>query len=795
MIVYSATRGEFSEDVYSNQIEERILDAFQIRLGRSIGPSELSAWKNSMQYMNNVLVDGEIAEDAGVAIEYTIPQTAKRIDFILTGRDRESRDTAVIVELKQWGGVKATKKDGIVETFVGGAEREMPHPSYQAWTYAALLEDFNETVREDRIHLVPCAYLHNCITGEALRAEFYRDHTDRAPAFVKDDTERLKRFIRQHVHHGDTSRILYRIENGRIRPSKNLADHLEALLHGNREFLLIDDQEVVYELALDLSERAQEGEKHVLIVEGGPGTGKSVVAINLLVEFTRQRLLTQYVTRNAAPRTVYEAMLTNSFKKSHVTNLFRSSGSYTESDPNSFDVLVVDEAHRLNEKSGFYQNLGENQIKETIEAAKLSVFFIDEAQRVTFKDIGTPDEIRRWARASGATIHETGLRSQFRCNGSDGYLAWVDNVLQIRETANETLEDIDFDFRVFDDPNELYRRIVEKNQERNKARLVAGYCWDWKGKKDPGVRDVTIPEHDFAMRWNLDEDGFLWILKPESVNEVGCIHTCQGLELDYVGVIIGPDMIVRDGFVQTDAGNRSSQDSSIRGYKKLLKENPGRARALADRVIKNTYRTLMTRGQKGCFVYCVDEKTNDYFKRMTRGRPTAHPQRREPYPGLNLRLVPSDEVRPYENCVPIFDLEMAAGLEFSQEQRVEDHDWVELPDSFRPQPGHFVTRVVGESMNRRIPNGAWCLFRTNPAGSRQGKVVIVQHRDIQDPETGTSCTIKIYTSQKNLTADGWSHERITLRPDSTVSGYRPIELEPEETQELRVIGELVAVLG
>ncbi|MFC1530586.1 DNA/RNA helicase domain-containing protein, partial [Gemmatimonadota bacterium] len=489
----------------------------------------------------------------------------------------------------------------------------------------------------------------------------------------------------------------------------------------------------------------------------------------------------------------YESKLTGSFRKTHITNLFKSSGAFTECDPDVFDILIVDEAHRLNAKSGLYQNLGENQIKEIIQAARLSVFFIDEDQRITIRDIGDSDGIRDWAEQCGAEIHEMELASQFRCNGSDGYLAWVDNALQVRPTANDSLQDIDYDFQVFDDPNEMYRQIVKNNQERNKARLVAGYCWDWKGKKDPSVKDVMIPEHDFSMRWNLASDGGLWLIKPESVNEIGCIHTCQGLELDYIGVIIGPDLLVRNGEVHIDAGERSSQDRSIWGYKTMLREDPGQARTLAERVVKNTYRTLMTRGQKGCYLYCIDEETNEYFRAMAGESEIVRIDESELYPGLSLRVLMPEEVQPFENCVPLFDLEMAAGY-FTEEQHIEDHEWVELPDSFRPQPGHFVTRVVGESMNRRIPNGSWCLFKNKPGGSREGKVVIVEHREIQDPDTGTSCTVKVYSSEKAESEEGWQHEKITLRPDSTIPGYRPIELVPDETRELKLIGELVAIL-
>jgi DUF2075 family protein len=613
MIVYSGTAEEFTDDVFANRIEEEIQRAFVDRLGHRTSKNEIRSWRNSMQYMNNVLVSGSTPKDAHVAIEYRIPLTSKRVDFILTGRDGDQRDTAIIVELKQWETVHETPKDAVVRTYVGGAEREVLHPSYQAWTYASLIQDFNETVQSEVIAIRPCAYLHNCEDGAAINSAFYRDHTERAPSFLKSDTEKLRAFIEKYVKYGDNSRILYRIEHGRLRPSKNLADHLVDLLKGNKAFEMIDDQKLVYEQALALADAAQKQRKQVLIVEGGPGTGKSVVAINLLVELTSRGRLAHYVTRNAAPRNVYFSKLTGSFKKSHLTNLFKGSGSYTEAEPDTMDALIVDEAHRLNEKSGLYQNQGENQIKEIIQAARFSIFFIDEDQRVTLKDIGEKEAIAAWGRELGADVHQMELQSQFRCNGSEGYLAWIDNALQIRDTANQTLEGIDYDFRVLESPVDLYNLIVEKDKAAGKARLVAGYCWNWKGKKDPGIKDVAIPEYDFAMQWNLDTDGPLWIVTPGSVEQVGCIHTCQGLELDYVGVIIGPDLVVRDGEVVTDASKRSSQDRSVHGYKKMLKEDPAKARALADRIIKNTYRTLMTRGQKGCFVFCTDGETNRYF--------------------------------------------------------------------------------------------------------------------------------------------------------------------------------------
>jgi len=810
VIVYSSTKSEFRQDVRSNLIEVLILEAYKRNLGHSTSKSEIDSWKNSMMYMSNVLEDKAIPDNTGVAIEYRVPQTSKRIDFILTGTNDENKSTAVIVELKQWSDAKLTDKDGIVKTFLGKGEREVSHPSYQVWTYAALLEDFNEAVQEQGISLNPCAYLHNMESEDVIKNPRYQQYLQKAPIFIRPDAAKLTDFIKQFIRYGDAGKVMFEIDNGKIRPSRNLADSLLSMLQGNEEFYMIDDQKLVYETALDLAQKSTVKDKHVLIVEGGPGTGKSVVAINLLVQLTNKRLVTQYVTKNAAPRAVYESVLTGSFKKSRIANLFSGSGAYTACEPNIFDTLIADEAHRLNEKSGMYQNLGENQIKEIIQASKFSIFFVDDDQRVTWKDIGEKQEIEKWAKKLGSTIHNMELQSQFRCNGSDGYLAWLDDVLQIKETANETLEGIDYDFQVFDTPNKLRDAIVAKNKINNKARLVAGYCWEWASKKsgNKAEKDIVIEEHDFSMQWNLTVDGSLWIRKPASVNEAGCIHTCQGLEVDYIGVILGTDIVIRNGEIVVQPEQRAKMDQSLKGYKKALKEDPEAASAKAEAIIKNTYRTLMSRGSKGCYIYSTDPETNAYFVELAKTvayeqKPAVRSEsevvnqeeyKSNQYPGLMLKILKHQEVKPYENAVPIYNLEIAAG-QFSDEQQVNEFDWVELPDSFKPQQGHFVARVVGDSMNKRIPNGAWCLFKKNPGGSRNNKVVIVQHKDIQDQDTGTSCTVKLYSSEKISEGDEWRHSKIVLKPDSYKDGYEDFEFDDETAGGLSVIGELVAVIG
>ncbi len=617
MIVYQKQKRDFLADVHGHDIEAVILAAMKHRVGHGVSPAEIGSWKESLTAIGKVLYDPDIPEDAGVAVEYSIPQTSKRIDVIVSGRDGEGRDNAVVVELKQWSWAKKTDKDAIVVTHLGKGEREVSHPSYQAWTYVSLLNAFNEAVHAGGIALQPCAYLHNYVRDGELDDPFYAAHLREAPLFFSGEPERdaLRGFIRERVRTGDRGETISRIENGRIRPSKMLADSIAGMLDGNREFVLIDDQKVVYEQALALAAKAQQGgPKQVLIVEGGPGTGKTVLAINLLAELTKRGVGARYVSKNAAPREVYQRKLAGTRPARTIKALFSGSGAYMAAQADAWGTLIVDEAHRLNEKSGLYGVDGEHQAKEAIRASRSTVFFVDDDQRVTLKDIGERAALRQWALAEGAEVAEAALESQFRCSGSDGYLAWLDDTLQIRPTANPRLDASAFDFRVFDSPSDLHDAIIERNAVDNRARVVAGYCWRWVSKRDPSRWDIEMPEYRYRRRWNLSKDGSLWIVADGSVDEVGCIHTCQGLEVDVIGVIVGPDLVVRDGRVVAVPQARASTDQSLKGYGRLLLEDPRSAAQRAEQIVKNTYRTLMTRGMKGCWVYCTDPETAEWFR-------------------------------------------------------------------------------------------------------------------------------------------------------------------------------------
>lgn len=617
MIIYSGSKADFMVQVEEDTIAYTIRDNILEKMHRKTPDAEFRSWVNSLEYMYKVLNDDGIPRNSGIAIEYNLPNTAKRVDFLVSGYDAKRTANVVIIELKQWEKLnKVEGLDALVETFTGGRERRVVHPSYQAWSYAEMIRDYNEYAQIAGVNLWPCAYLHNYmrVQDDPLDDPIYKDYLDEAPAFAKGDVRKLREFIKRVVETGDDSEILYEIDNGRIKPSKSLQDAIVGMLESSPEFNLIDDQKVVFERIMELSRQCErDGKKRVLIATGGPGTGKTVIAMNLLARLTQEGVFVQYCSKNSAPRTVYAKKLKGHRTKSSIDNMFKGSGAYMEAPRNAVGVVLADEAHRLNEKSGLYGNQGVNQIHEIIHAARLSVFFIDECQRVTVKDIGSVGEIKRWAAVNGAEVHEEELTSQFRCNGSDGYLAWLDDVLEIRETANYDIEGIDYDFEVLDSPDEMRQKVIERNQGSNKSRILAGYCWNWPraGRADTNTHEITIG--DFEISWNLD-GGEAFALSPTSINEAGCIHTTQGLEFEYVGVIIGDDLRYEGDHVVTDYTKRAGTDQSIKGLKKMEREDPKHALKLADEIIMNTYRTLMTRGMKGCYVYATDPNLRSYLK-------------------------------------------------------------------------------------------------------------------------------------------------------------------------------------
>ena len=612
MLAYLASKEQFLKD--ASTIEDIVKAAVKSKLNLSVGNSEYQAWRNSLgNAMFHVMNDPAIPDDAAVAVEYRLNGRKFRIDFMISGLDERDKESLVIVELKQWSDIQFSELADHVTIFENGGLRDKRHPSYQAWSYESHLRQFNEYVYSNGLEVNSCAYLHNCDTGRVIRDSRYSSELNKAPIFIKGELTGLRELIKTKIRTGAGPEALKRIDASPIRPSKQLADAVGSMLSGNEEFVLLDEQKTVLEKIVNASTKSMVDKKQVLIIKGGPGTGKSVISINALSRLSGLRMNARYITPNAAPRAVFESKLQETLSGVGLQDLFSGSGVYAGIEKDSFDVLIVDEAHRLKLRAQWTKG-GVNQIQEIIEASRTSVFFIDEAQKVTWKDIGEIASIEKFALAAGAEVEYLELTSQFRCGGSDDYMVWLDNALGVRLETDSYFSPGKFDFKIVDSPTELHELIKVKNQVNNKSRVVAGYCWEWVSRNDKSLSDIKFPKFRFEADWNLTEYGMNWIIDPDSVNEIGCIHTCQGLELDYVGVIIGPDLVVVGDQLVTDPLARAKSDKSLAGYKKNLKIDAATANAKADEIIRNTYRTLMSRGMKGCYVYFSDEATASYFK-------------------------------------------------------------------------------------------------------------------------------------------------------------------------------------
>lgn len=619
MIVYEDSKRCFVEDIKSNCIADKITAKIRERGINAGHEREYISWQNSLQFMRNIVDNNDIDDEVRIAIEYNIPLTSKRVDFIICGADANNNDNVVVVELKQWQKAEVVADDMhyCVKTFVGRNNRIVCHPSYQAYSYACFIRNYSQKVLDDGINLIPCAYLHNYDPDfkQTLSNSIYKEWVSEAPFFIRNETEQFSAFVKKYVtRRSSNGDLLYKIDHGRLKPTKALQDSLASMVKGNKEFMLLDEQAVCYDMCLKTMAKCKEdGKKRTIVIQGGPGTGKSVLAVNLLMEFINKSLNTCYATKNSAPREAFLSLLTHSDAKKQVNirQLFRSPFGLSNVPDNTYDCLIVDEAHRLVKKMYGDWN-GENQVKECISASLLSIFLLDEDQAVTVNDIGSIAEISKWCRELNSTLKmpaEAKLVSQFRCNGSDAYIQFIDDILQrTEESVTVGLDELNFDFRIFDSAIELREALREKNAINNKSRMVAGYCYDWNVKHGRGDYDIMLPD-GFKAKWNLEKDK-IWAINPNSFEEVGCIHTAQGLEFDYVGVLIGKDLKYdsTSGRIITDKQAISKDDKSSR-IRSCKNEN------IVRKLILNTYKTLLTRGQKGCYVYCEDKSLAEYIKK------------------------------------------------------------------------------------------------------------------------------------------------------------------------------------
>lgn len=625
MELYAGPIQDFVSDILQNKIATKLDTAFFEFYGYHPSDSEIRSWRSSLRAVKDVFEYSNF-HDHGILLEYQLPLTSKRLDCMVCGRDVKGQDNAVVIELKQWEIAQVSQVSDHVITWIGGANRDVLHPSVQVGQYKLYLED-NETVffEKNPILLNACSYVHNYVPTDkdALFDDKYASYTKTYPVFCERDIENLSSFLKLRLDHGNGLPVLQRIQESKYGPSRRLLNEVAKVVHENKRYILLDEQLLAFDRVMNLVKNGSLSKrKTVIIVNGGPGTGKSVVAINLLAELSRIGKNAQYATGSKA--------FTESLRKalgSTAKSQVKYFNSYSTADPNSIDVLVADESHRIriNSNNQFTKKERRSslpQIEELINVAKVPVFFIDDRQNVRPNEIGSSNYIRENAKRLNCDLYEYNLDIQFRCQGSDTFVQWINNTFGIRKTAQAIWDtnNTNFDFQIVHSPQELYKKIKEKNDlEPNSARLVAGFCWKWSEPKEDGtlVKDVKIG--DFEMPWEGKEgkrklnpeipSASLWPYDPRAVNQIGSIYTIQGFEFDYVGVIIGKDILYNFETNEWEGHPENSADSAVkRDSTKFLE------------LIKNTYRVLLSRALKGCYIYFLDEETEKFVRSRMEGK-------------------------------------------------------------------------------------------------------------------------------------------------------------------------------
>jgi DUF2075 family protein len=618
MQLYAGTSKQFIDDAVQRKIADKLTVAYRNYFQRNPSPSEERSWQNSLTQMCMVLYQASL-DRQGVALEYQIPSNSSRLDVLITGTDSKGQPNAVIVELKQWTKVNPSWISDSVVVFVGGRNRDVLHPSRQVGNYYLYLQNTSEVFHKDGVNLSACSYVHNVNDGERseLFDERFKTLLTEYPLFTGDQTPKLAQYLTARVEQGDDAGILDQVLESKHRPSKQLLEHVGDVLKQEDSFVLLDEQQVAFNAVLDtVSQAHRHKHKVVVLIQGGPGTGKSLIALNLVGNLSSRGYNTQYATGSKS--------FTENVRKivgSRAAIQFGYFANYQAAEPNSVDVLILDEAHRMfaTGNGRFTPSAKRSDrplIEHIIEASKVSVFFIDDRQAVRPNEVGRVSLIREASEKLGAVRHEFELDAQFRCMGSDAFINWVDNTLGTRTNVQTHWDTSDeYDFKIFDQIADLDQALRARQSEGFKARLTAGFCWKWSEPNPDGtlVNDVMIEE--WSMPWNAKPDSthlaagipksIYWPTDPNGINQIGCIYTSQNFEFDYVGVIFGPDLRFDPASGTWIGDITQSHDSVVKRAKDQFVE-----------LVKNTYRVLLTRGIRGCYVYFVDLATKEHFKSL-----------------------------------------------------------------------------------------------------------------------------------------------------------------------------------
>ncbi|ASW55211.1 DUF2075 domain-containing protein [Plantactinospora sp. KBS50] len=593
---------------------------------QGVSPAERRSWQRSLPVLARDLSDAGLGA-VEVLVEYQLPLTSRRVDAVLAGVDpRSGEDSYLVVELKQWSAATAYEESDTLVAVEGVAGPRL-HPGIQVADYCAYLVDFLGILERTDPSARPgpllgAAYLHNAHDRD-VAALLARPVTRWSRLFTGQHRGQWLDHLRSRFAPLSGAGAADRFLTSAVRPSRNLLAVAAAELKERSHFTLLDEQHLAYELVMHAVERARTAHhKRAVVVAGGPGSGKSVIALSVLGELARRNRAVLHATGS---RSFTQTLRRYAGRGStRLQGLFKYFNSFMAADVNDIEVLLCDEAHRVRETSvnrytpRARRDRARPQLDELISAARVPVFLLDEHQVVRPGELGNVEVISAYARKLGLDVDVVSLHDQFRCGGSAAYERWVLGLLGL-DGGPPTVwaGDGRFDLRLAYSPEQLERFLADRQRPGVTARMSAGYCWPWSDPRPDGtlVPDVVVGE--WARPWNVKSDrrvgdapgSAYWATDPAGFGQVGCVYTAQGFEYDWSGVILGPDLVARDGRLVTR--REESKDPELRGRGRVGDDD-------ADRLIRNTYKVLLTRGMRGTVIHSTDPETREFLAGLVR---------------------------------------------------------------------------------------------------------------------------------------------------------------------------------
>ena len=604
------------EMALSKTLVEKLSAQMVFQMGNSPSPAEKRSWENSLIEISEVLIQCGLGE-VNLLVEYQLPYSSKRIDVIALGSDpKTQKPTVIVIELKQW--TSASLIEGALDSLKIDSYGNTPilHPSVQVSRYCEYLNDFNRFVSSENTNLFGIAYLHNWIGANSSALDLVQPSSN-GMLFTANQKSKLTEFLTARISSKFSDQITDDFLNSKVAPTKQLMQLAADEVKNREQFRLLDEQQIAYSMVLKaLRDADTSNTKTAVIITGGPGTGKSVIALSLLGELSRRGKTTLHATGSKAFRNSLRKIA--GARSPQVQKLFSYFNSFMTAERNSLDVLICDEAHRIRETSANRYTkadlrTGTPQLHELLNVARVPVFLLDSNQVVRKGETGTPEYIEIEAQRLGLNVIRVDLDGQFRCGGSRLYETWLNGFLNLGDSqAINWPNDPNFNVIVADSPYEIVEKLQAFESEGYKSRITAGYCWTWNDPNQDGTLPHDVMIGDWSRPWNVKGDrgvgqymsGELWAIDPKGFDQVGCVYTAQGFEYDWNAVIFGPDLVWRSGhWIGDRSGNK---DPAMRGI----------APEQFETLVKNTYKVLLTRGLVGTILYSVDKETQDHFKSL-----------------------------------------------------------------------------------------------------------------------------------------------------------------------------------